>query len=304
MEEYTDMYVDYCLEQFQAAKKNTEFAEIRIEEKIDLRHYVPDGFGSNDCIIIADPTLEVIDLKYGKGIRVSAKDNSQLKLYALGSLLEVMLLTEIKTVKMTIVQPRLDHISSFEMSAEDLIAWGDDVVKPTAANAFAGEGQAKAGEWCRWCKAKPTCRALAEYHLDIAKHEFKDPALLDDGELLDVYNKLDTLTMWADSIKGYILTEALKGKQWEGLKAVEGRSIRKITKPDELIVTLEGNGYKTADFMEMKLLAIGKLEKLVGKKEFEKLSKGYIERPSGKPTLAPADDKRPAYSSAENDFND
>jgi len=306
MESEVQKYIDYVMEEFKAAKKKTPDAHLSIEERIDLTAFIEDGFGTGDAGLIADGVMEVIDLKYGKGVRVSSVDNSQLKLYGLGMLYANELSFDIKTVKLTIVQPRLDHISSWEIDAQELREWGEQIVKPKAALAYEGKGQKKAGSWCRWCKAKARCRAYNDQNLAIAKHEFKEPDLLTDEELLAVYNQISQIQDWANTIGKYVLDEALKGKKWEGLKIVEGRSNRKWLDDKKVVEVLVDNNFATDKFMVSKLAGITAIEKLVTKKAFPELLGPLVIKPQGKPTLAPIDDKRPAMGieQAQIDFKE
>lgn len=299
MEDEVDKYVTYVLEEYQMAKKRPSGAIILVEEKVDFSYYVEDGFGTNDASIIADRVLEIVDLKYGKGVKVEAEDNSQLKLYALGALLKYDLCYDIDKVKMTIFQPRLDHISSWEITVEELYHWGEATVRPTAELAYNGEGLQKAGEHCRWCKVKARCGTLASYNTKLAKMEFKDPHLLTDAQLLMVYEQSGLLVDWANAVGDYILKEAVNGKAWPGYKLVEGRSNRKWTNEQEVIKTLKEKGYSDEQIINMKLKGIGDIEKLVGKKEFPDVLGTLVEKPEGKPTLVSEKDKRPALGSAE-----
>lgn len=308
MDQEVGKHVDYVVQQYAEAKRITPDALLLVEHKLDLTHYIEEGFGTNDVIIISDGVLEVIDLKYGKGIRVKAEDNPQLKLYGLGALRAFELSYDIHTVRLTVTQPRMDSISSWELSAEDLRVWGEQTVKPKAREAYAGEGELKAGNWCQFCKAKARCRALTELSLEVAKHEFKDPNLLEDKEILEIYEKSGIISSWLDSVGSYILTEALKGKKWDGLKPVEGRSNRTIpaTVTTEVYGKLEELGYTAEQYTNVKLKGLGDLEKLVGKAKFTQELGGFIIKPEGKPTLVPDTDPRPVYGEdqAKKDFAD
>jgi hypothetical protein len=305
MEGEVDKYVTYVLEAFGVAKQKTPDAVLMIEERLDFSHLVEQGFGTGDAGIIADGILEIIDLKYGKGIRVEAEENPQLMLYGSGALRSFDLMYDIHTVKMTIVQPRLDHISSWETKVNDLISWGEKTVKPAAAKAYAGEGVQKAGDHCKWCKVKAMCATLAAKNVALARHEFKDPHLLTEKQLLEVYEQQPMLVDWVNSVSEYLLAEALKGKQWPGYKIVGGRSQRKWVDEDKVIETLELS-HDPKDFMVSKLAGIPAIEKLLGKKDFPVLLGGMVLLPPGKPTLVPESDKRPAMGieQARLDFKD
>lgn len=302
MESEVEKYTSYVLEQFNAASPG---AVLLIEEEVDLTYFIEDGFGTNDAIIITDGTMEVIDLKYGKGIRVEAKDNSQLMLYGLGALRAYELMYDIHTVRMTIVQPRLDHIDSTEIKAEDLNLWGENTVKPKAKLAYNGEGLQKTGPWCQWCKAKAKCATLAADSLRMAKHEFKSPHLLTDNQLLDVYKKIPQLTDWASAVNKHILAEAVGGKKWRGYKLVEGKSNRKWLDEIKVKAQLIKLKFIPDQFMISKLAGIVAIEKLIGKSKFPEALGGLVVKPQGAPTMALESDKRPAMGieQAKEDFN-
>lgn len=305
MEGEVDKYVTYVLESFAEAKQKTPDAVLMIEERLDFSHLVEQGFGTGDAGVIADGVLEIIDLKYGKGIRVEAEENPQLMLYGSGALRSFELMYDIHTVKMTIVQPRLDHISSWETKVTDLISWGEKTVKPAAAKAYEGKGVQKAGDHCKWCKVKAMCATLAAKNIALARHEFKDPHLLTEKQLLEVYKQQPMLVDWVNAVAEYLLAEALKGKQWPGYKVVEGRSQRKWMDEDKVIETLELS-HDPKDFMVSKLAGIPAIEKLLGKKDFPVLLGEMVLLPPGKPTLVPESDKRPAMGieQAKLDFKD
>ena len=281
------------------AKQADRFAALLLEDRIDLTTYIPEGFGSNDVVIISGSTLRVIDLKFGKGVRVSAEDNPQLKLYAIGALEKHGILYDIEEVSLTIHQPRLNSVSNFALTAEDLATWGEEVVKPTAAIAFEGGGEFVAGSHCHFCKVAPRCRALAEKNLEVAKYDFEDPALLTDAQLVDIYDRADLFTKWLSKVTGYVLKEALAGKSWPGYKLVAGRANRVITDETAVRSKLRGEGYKVDEILNAKLKGLGDLEKLLGKEGFEKLVGPYVIKPEGKPTLVTEDDPRPAFNSID-----
>jgi hypothetical protein len=305
MEGEVDKYVTYVLEAFNVAKQKTPDAVLMIEERLDFSHLVEQGFGTGDAGIIADGVLEIIDLKYGKGIRVDAEENPQLMLYGSGALRSFELMYDIHTIKVTIVQPRLDHISSWETPVKDLMAWGEKTVKPAAAKAYLGQGLQKAGDHCKWCKVKGMCATLAAKNIALARHEFKDPHLLTDKQLIEVFAQIPMLQDWANAVGEYLLAEALKGKQWPGYKIVEGRSLRKWVDEEKVVETLELN-HDPKEFMVSKLAGIPAIEKLLGKKEFPKVLGELVIIPPGKPALVPMSDKRPAMGieQAKLDFKD
>lgn len=244
--------------------------------------------GQGDVLIIADDTMEVIDLKYGKGVPVSAEDNSQMRLYGLGALDGYGYLYDIQTVRMTIVQPRLDSVSTEDLPATDLITWGDDYVKPRADMAAAGEGEFAAGDHCRFCRARSTCRKRAEENLELAKYDFREGALLSTDEVGDVLGRIDQLQKWAEDIKKHALDQAEKhGVRYPGWKLVEGRSNRIYSDRDAVqAALLEGGFVEDKILTPRELLGITAMEKAVGKKKFEELLSDLIIKPVGKPTLA------------------
>jgi hypothetical protein len=307
MIEEVDKYVDYVRDTWKAAKAEDPHAEIFIEDRLDLSAYVPEGFGTNDVVIISGSSLSVIDLKYGKGVRVKADENPQLGLYALGALEKHGFNHDIDRVVMTIHQPRLNSVSTYEIEASKLDFWGREIVKPKAALAFEGGGDYVAGSHCQFCKAATRCRALAEENLKLAAYDFAEPATLTDEELVAIYEKLDLFAKWSNQISGYVLSEALAGKAWPGLKLVEGRSVRQIANEDAVKVALEAAGLAPDKFLNSKLKGLTDLTKLLGKADFEAVVGPYVIKPQGKPTLASADDPRPAINSIENhkqDFED
>lgn len=297
-------YVDHVMEVYSEAKTRTPDALIQIEERLDFSHIVERGFGTGDACIVADGVLDVIDLKYGKGVQVDAPNNSQLMLYGSGSLRAFDLIYDIHTVRLTIVQPRLDHISTWEISADELRLWGEETVKPKAAEAYAGDGELVAGDWCKFCKAKAMCRALADKNMEMARHEFKDPRTLEDWEVVDVYKQLPMLQEWAKSVTAHMLNKALEGQKWKGYKVVEGRSQRRIPNPDKAIEFLRGLGHKDEDILKINLEGIGNLEALMGKSGFAEKMAPFITRAPGAPTLTSESDPRPEFGpdQARNDF--
>lgn len=297
-------YVDYVMEQYQAALAKTKDAKIFLEEKLDYSTYVPSGFGTGDCIIIADGEMEIIDLKFGKGVEVSPVDNPQLKLYALGAYEKYCFIYGIDTIKMTIAQVRLNNISSSDISAEMLEEWAENVVKPKAKLAYAGKGEQVPGEWCMFCKVKATCKARAEANTEFYTQHKKDTNLLGIEEIADILAMADEMKKWADDIQAYALETALEGTKYPGWKLVEGRSNRKITDEAELAGVLMNAGYEDSKIYKPKTLeGITALEKVVGKKKFAELAAGLIDKPPGKPTLVVESDKRKELDSVEDDFD-
>jgi hypothetical protein len=299
MDEATDGYVSYVLEQVQAAKETCADPTVMVEQRIDFSRWVKQGFGTADALVIADGTLHIIDLKYGTGIEVSAEDNPQLKCYALGALALFDGIYDIDNVALHIYQPRRQNISKWQLPKTDLLTWAEEVLKPAADLAWDGKGNFSCGDWCRFCKSKNICRARAEENLKLAQHDFKLPPELSDAEIEVILSKVDGLVSWASDIKEYALQQALSGKERHGFKLVEGRSIRRYTDETSVAKAVSDAGF---DPYEKKLLGITAMQKLLGKSRFDELLSAYIEKPQGKPTLVPDSDKRPAMNTAKNDF--
>lgn len=304
MDDYTDQYRDYVIEVYNGIKKGCLDPQFLIEQKLDLAEWTIDGFGTGDAIIIGDDTLHIIDLKYGKGVPVSACENPQLMLYALGAVREFGILYNFDKVDMHIMQPRIDNTSDYVMSVKDLIAWGANEVKPKALLAFEGKGEYLPGEHCQWCRAKAICKARAEHVLQLQEYGYTDADLLDNKEISSILLKIDELTKWASDIKNFALDEMLKGAHYEGFKLVEGRSIRKIIDENSLVSKMKSAGFDESLLYDRKLATITKLEKLVGKKDFASISDGCVDKPAGAPTIAPINDKREEYNLGSSDFAD
>lgn len=305
MEECTDAYVDFVMEQYTAAKQVCKDPVILIEQKLDFSCYVPDGFGTGDCLIISDDKLHIIDFKYGMGVLVEAEDNPQMKLYALGALAVYDALYDINEVSMTIFQPRRENVSTWTVAVSDLKAWAESELKPRAKMAYDGEGEYLPGEWCTFCRAAVRCRARAEEKLRLAQTEFRMPPLLTDAEIEDILTVLPDLTRWANEISAYALDAALNhGKEWNGFKVVEGRSVRKYRDEQAVAEAAKDAGYK--DIYRQSLIPLTEMQRLMGKDKFEVILGGLIYKAPGKPTLVPKSDKRPAVNvtNAINEFDE
>lgn len=303
MPDYVQTYVDTCLERVSEAKATTPDALFKIEQRLDFSEWVPDGFGTGDFVIIADGTMEVCDLKYGKGVPVSANNNKQMMLYALGAIAEFNFLYDIQKVRMTIIQPRLDNLSTFEVNTEDLLKWAEDYVRPRAELAIKGKGEFCAGDYCKFCRAKAICRARAEKNMELAKYDFEEPALLDNNDVAYILSKIDELVNWAGDVKDFALEQALNGEEYDGFKVVEGRSNRKYADTEAIVEILRDNNFNDPDiFKPSELITLTNMEKLVGKKKLTELIGDYIVKPPGKPTLVPIADKREPYNPAKADF--
>ena len=299
MEDCAQGYAAYVVELLETAKQTCSDPVVMIEQRVDFSRWVPGGFGTGDCICIAEGLLNIVDLKYGAGIEVSADHNPQMMLYALGALEIFDGIYDIDTVRMTIYQPRKSNISIFEMSKDALLTWADTELTEKARLAYEGQGNFSCGEWCRFCKAKAECRERAIYNLRLAQYDFLNPALLQDEEIADILGRIDALTSWASDVKEYALQQAISGKEWTGWKLVEGRSNRKYTSEADVAAAVESVGL---DPYERKVLGVTAMQKLLGKTRFEELLSPYIEKPQRKPTLVLESDKRPAMNTAKNDF--
>lgn len=301
-------YADFVLERLAEAKAHTKDALLEIEVRLDLREYIPEGFGTGDAIIIADGTLDLIDMKYGKGVFVDAVENKQMMVYALGALAKYDMLYGITKVHMTIYQPRMDNYSSYELSVKALQSWAYDTLRPRAKLAYEGKGEYAPGDHCRFCRAKAICKANAEYQLETIRDDFRAADLLDDEEVASILSRASSFKNWIASVETYALTAAVnEGKHWPGYKLVEGRSNRVITDAEAVAKRLKELKYTEADIWNKKLKGITDLERLLGKKGFtEELGK-WVVKPQGSPTLAPLSDKRPELSSVDSaaaDFAD
>ncbi len=279
---------------------------VAAEVRVDISDYVPECFGTCDCIMIGDETLHITDYKHGKGVAVSAKDNPQMKLYALGALKMFSIFYDIKRVSMAICQPRLSAtVEEDSMTAEELVAWGESI-KPAARAAFDGNGIFAPGDHCRFCKARQVCRSRAKYMLELEALTDRRPAKatpieegvtydLTDEEIGDILTRGAGLIQWYNDISAYALEAILHGNDIPGYKAVEGRSVRTFTDADAALQTIEAAGYDKAVLYDYKPKSLSELEKVLGKKKFSEIVGEYIFKPTGKPTLVTVDDKRPSY---------
>ncbi len=302
--EAVDEYVQYVIEQIEEAKHICSDPVFSVEQKVDLSFHVKDCFGTADMVIVTDKKVHIIDLKLGKGVQVDAENNTQLMIYGLGMLDIAGMLFDIETVELTIVQPRISHFSTWDISAEELHQWAEQEFEPKAKMALDGKGEYKAGEWCRFCKARFQCRARAEEYLRLTQMEFSQPALLSDEEIAEVLSKADALKKWAEEIYTYAQNEAITNrKEWPGFKLVLGRSNRKYTDEEEVAEAAKTVGY--TDIYRTSLISITEMEKLMGKKKFNEILGSYVYKPDGKVTLVPDSDKREAIyiSTAEADFS-
>lgn len=302
MENAVQEYVDYVSERFLEAKKRSSDAVILLEENLDFSEWVPEGFGTGDAVIISDSILEVIDFKYGKGVPVSAEGNPQLRLYGLGAWAAHSWLYDIETVIMTIHQPRLDSISTDTLPVDELIAWGETVVRPAAALAHEGKGEFRCGDHCRWCRVKGNCRARADENLKALEYEFQEPELLTNEEIGSILFIAQKLQEWAKDIENYAFQAALNGETIPFWKLVEGMSRRVFTDPEKIKEVLKDAGYEESQYIKQDLKGVGDLEKLVGKRQFTNLVGDLVIKPPGAPTLVPETDRRPPLNDVHSDF--
>ena len=301
MQDCAESYCAYVMEQVEAAKKCCPDPQVMVEQRLDFSRWVENGFGTGDCVIVADEVLQVIDYKHGVGVLVSAERNPQMMCYALGALELFDGLYDIREIRMTIFQPRRENVSTYSMTKEELLTWADEVLEPTAELAYEGKGEFKAGEHCQFCRVKAVCRKRAEYNLELARYDFEMPATLEDTEIAAILPRIDSLTSWAADLKEYALQQALSGTHYEGFKVVEGRSVRKYSDEAAAASAAEKAGY---DPYEKKLLGITAMTALMGRKKFEEVLGSYITKPQGKPALVPESDKRPAINTAYEDFSE
>ena len=305
MDDYTDQYADHVMAELQRAREVDKAAFLSIEERLDFSHIVPDGFGTGDALIVSDYTLTIVDLKYGKGVEVSAVRNPQMRLYALGALATYGAIYAIEQVRMVIFQPRLGNVSVEEISVDELTTWAEGVVRPAAEKAAAGEGELQAGDWCRFCRHAAQCPALAADMFapvpTSAEHvpAAPDPDTLTDTQIATIVTHAGELKKWLTKVESYALAQANDGHTYPGLKLVEGRSVRKYTDDDAVTKAVEAAGEDP--YKPREVLGITAMTKLLGKKRFQELLGDYVHKPEGKPTLVPASDKRPALTLATPD---
>lgn len=293
MDNCANNYASYIAEIVEEAKQTCRDPIVLVEQKIDFSRYAPEGFGTADTLIISDGKMYVCDFKYGTGVPVSAEDNPQLKLYALGAIALFDGIYEVNNVELVIYQPRLSNISTFEITTKELLDWAENVLKPAAKLAFDGEGEFRCGVWCKFCKARLDCRERARYNLELAKYDFATPPHITDEEIAELLPRIDDFIAWAEDIKKYAFESALQGKKWPGFKLVEGRSVRKFTDEDAVAKIIINAGY---DPYERKLIGMTELNKTLGKAKFNQLLGEYITKPKGKATLVPESDKREEIS--------
>ena len=323
MEDNTDIYAEFIISLIERIKETCPHPLVMVEEQLDYSYLVPDGFGTGDCVIIADGTLYVLDYKNGKGVFVSCDHNPQMMLYALGAYHAYGYLYDIQKVSMTIIQPRLENISTFECTVDELLDWGENYVRPRAKLAFEGTGEQVPGDWCRFCRARCACKACAQEALALVKEEFldldarvleeeseetdataafdpdisvptfKSPALLTKTDIEQMLPTLNRIESWIEAIFAYVSSEAINhGVTWAGYKVVEGRSKRQFLDTKSVVTAAQKAGY--TDIYKTELISLTEFEKLMGKKKFQEVLGEYVVKPPGKLSLVPDSDPREA----------
>lgn len=301
MDYYVQVFADYVLERHYSEPSYPVF----LEQKLSLEKYIADGFGTVDSVKLGSKSIEIIDLKYGKGVAVSAVENSQLKLYALAALNAYsFMLEDVEDVIMTIVQPRLDSISSYTISKEELLFFGDSTVKQKAELATNGAGDLNPGSWCQFCRVQHKCRALSELANDTASDDFAEVQYtMTDDEIIHAYSKIDFIVSYLKSVKSYVFNQAMNGKKWDGYKLVEAKSNR-IFKDSNLVAKelIEEHLISPDSIYNRKIKSFTELKKEIGSELFKSVVEPNLIKPQGKPTLVVESDKRPEYSSIDSDF--
>ena len=300
-----DEYVSFVTGEIEDSRRCCASPILLVEQRVDVSTYVEGCFGTADMVIITDKVVHIIDLKLGKGVEVHAEENPQLMIYGLGVLHMAEALYDIETVRLTIFQPRLNNSSTWDVSPDYLKKWGEEVLRPAGAKALIGAGEFAAGTWCRFCKARNQCRARAEHFLEMAKLEFRQPALLTDEEVSEVIARADELSKWAADVYAYAQDQAIAhGKRWPGYKVVEGRSARRYTSEEDVARAAAAAGY--TDIYKKSLLGVTEMERLMGKERFSVILGKLVYKPQGKLTLVPDSDRREAVSfdTAKDDFQE
>lgn len=301
MQDTAESYRDFFMEQVSEAKMFCADPVVCVEKRVDFSKWVPEGFGTADGLIVTDGYLQVIDMKYGVGVLVDAAENTQLSCYALGGIDLYDGLYDIQKVRLTIFQPRREHYDTWDTTKDELLRWAEDTLVPAAKLAIKGEGEFVAGDHCRFCKVKETCRARADYYLEMASEAFKEPETLSTYEIAALLPKLPGFVSWADDLKEYALHEAIGGTKFPGFKVVEGRSNRRYSDEEQAIAAVSKAGF---DPFEHKILGITAMTKLLGKKRFEEILGTLVIKPQGKPVLAPESDKRPEMHNIDEAFDE
>lgn len=299
MEQNAEDYSDYVMEVYRDEQDKCNDPMILIERRVSYERWVRDGFGTADCLVVADGTLHVIDYKNGKGVLVDCEGNSQMMCYGLGALDLFDRIYDITDIAMTIFQPNRDNLSTSVISRDELLKWADEVLHPAAELAYRGEGEYSCGDWCGFCPVKHICRARADYAMELAKYDFRDPDVLDETDIADILARTDEMISWASDIKEYALRQALSGRKFSGWKLVEGKSNRKYTDEDAVAEAVKEAGF---DPYEKRLIGITAMTSMLGKKRFNDILGDLVFKPTGKPVLVPESDKRKELNTAKDDF--
>lgn len=290
----TDEYRDYILEQ-----RKTADSVVLLEQRVDFSPWVPEGFGTADCIIIQGDTMDVIDFKYGQGVPVYAEDNPQMKLYGLGALNDYGFAFDVQKVRLHIFQPRLNNVSTDELTVDDLLTWAEKTVKPIAEKAAKGKGGYKPGAWCKFCPHAGRCKTLTKLCTEyVETHSLRVAVpVLAPHEVAEVLAMEPLVSLWLKRVKDQAMTTLLNGGTVPGYKVVEGKlGNRKWTADFQVLETLKAAGYSQEEVTETKLLSPAAMDKALGKKKVTELLEQFIDRAPGAPTLAPESDKRPVYN--------
>lgn len=299
MEDYIEGYKDYVIEQYNTRKAGNGSVTIAVEQRLDFSEYVPGGFGTGDVVIAYEGGIQIIDLKYGKGITVNAEFNPQLRLYGLGAVSEYDYLYDVDVLIYTIYQPRLDNVSTYIEKSDTLIKWGSEIVRPAAEKALTEDAECCSGEYCDkgFCKARAVCRAYNEKRSELARYDFIRPNKLTNEEIADILEIAPKIKSWCEVVESYALDRALQGEKFPGYKLVEGVSRKKYSDEKAVISVLFENGYAIEDYTNRKVKSITELTKLLGLERFNELLGTLIVKPKGKPTLVPETDARPELGS-------
>lgn len=299
LREHVSTYVNFAIDMINVARREDANAIVLLERKVDFSNWVPEGFGTCDLVIVTKGVVTVVDLKFGRGLRVDAQNNSQLRLYGIGAAEMFNHLYDITQVAMYIVQPRLGHISKEVLSKTDIYDWANTVVTPAAQKAWRGEGEFVAGDHCRWCRGKAVCAARAKQNLDVARFDFAAPDTLDDAAIADILEKAARLHSWVKDVQDHALAQALQGHKFTGYKLVQSRSVRKYSNAAQVAATLIESGIApSVVYAPLELNNMTALETAIGKKKFTQILGDLIVKSPGKPTLVAAEDKRPEFSPA------
>ena len=300
MQSCAEGYRDTIMEIYETLKQSCPDPAIFVEQQVSLEEYVEGCFGTSDCIIIGDGRMYVCDYKHGQGVEVSSENNCQLQCYALGAYLAFSPLYDIREITLVIYQPRINNYSQWSLTAEALLFWAENTLRPAGEMALHGEGDFSCGPWCRFCKAKAVCRKRAEENLALARYDFARPPSLEDDEVNVILERVDSLIAWANDIKEYALRRALSGYAWDNWKVVEGRSNRRFTDEEKVAEAVKEAGF---DPYQRKLLSLTDIQKMLGKKKFNDVLGKYVIKPQGRPTLVSRADERPEMNSIMNDFS-